>query len=217
MAFCNSCGAAITQGTRFCSKCGAAITASTPVGAAPMAPVPGVPVPPVPPSTGGSSALKIILIVVGVIVCIGILALSAVLFVGFRIAKSAHVTQNGDHVTVDTPFGHVETSKDPEQAAKDLGVDIYPGAEIQKNGSSSATFGAIRTVTANFTSSDSTDKVCNFYRSKFPNANVSTSDQNRCTIVSNDPKNMVTINIEGGGDTTKLQITTVNKKATTSN
>ena len=28
MAFCNSCGAAITQGTRFCSKCGAAITAA---------------------------------------------------------------------------------------------------------------------------------------------------------------------------------------------
>jgi hypothetical protein len=42
---------------------------------------------------------------------------------------------------------------------------------------------------------------------------VTTSDQNRCTIVSNDQKNMITINIEARGDTTKLQITNVSKKS----
>jgi len=134
-------------------------------------------------------------------------------FFAYRVAKSAHVSQQGDHVKVETPFGTVETSKDPAQAAKDLGIDIYPGAEVQKNGSSSATFGSIHTVTASFESSDSLDKVCAFYKSKLPNAMTTSSDQNRCTIVSNDQKNMVTVNIEAQGNTTKFQITNVSKKA----
>ena len=114
---------------------------------------------------------------------------------------------------VETPFGSVETSKDPDQAAKDLGIDLYPGAEVQRNGASSASFGGIRTVTAMFETHDATDKVCSFYKSRFPGAMVTTSDQNRCTIVSNNQKNMVTINIQGGGDTTRLQITNVTKKS----
>ena len=74
---------------------------------------------------------------------------------------------------VETPFGSIETSNDPDQAAKDLGVDIYPGAEVQKNGSATVNFGSIHTVTASFDSSDSVDKVCDFYRSRFPNAMTS--------------------------------------------
>jgi hypothetical protein len=204
MAFCNSCGANLEAGAKFCNKCGATVAAAPSVATSSAAPVT--------PTTGGSSALKVILIVVAVIVGIGILGMVTVGIVGYRIAKSSHVSQQGDHVKVDTPFGSVETSKDPEQAAKDLGVDIYPGAEVQKNGASSATFGNIRTVTAMFESSDAPDKICSFYKSKFPAANVSTSQQNHCTIVSNDRKNMVTINIEGEGDTSKIQITNVTRK-----
>ena len=207
MAFCNSCGATLTPGTKFCNKCGAVVSggptapAATPVAAAP---------------TGGSSALKIILIVVAVIVGIGVLGVATVGVVGYRIARSAHLRQEGKHVKVETPFGNVESSQDPQQAAKDLGVDVYPGAEVQKNGASSATFGAIHTVTANFESNDSVDKVCAFYKSRFPNAIATTADQNRCTIVSNDQKNMVTINIEPNGDASKFQITNVSKKSAAS-
>jgi hypothetical protein len=207
MAFCNSCGATLSPGTKFCNKCGAVASGGPSALAVP---------PPTSP-TGGSSALKIILIVVAVIVGIGILCIATVGIVGYRIAKSAHVRQEGDHVKVETPFGNVETSKDPEQAAKDLGIDIYPGAEVQKNGASSATFGAIHTVTANFESSDPVDKVCAFYKTKFPNAMATTSDQNRCTIVSNEQKNIVTVNVEPSGDGSKFQITNVSKKSTSSN
>ncbi len=208
MAFCNSCGTTLNPGTKFCNKCGAAVAApaSTP-GVASTAATP----PPAP--TGGSSALKIILIVVAVIVFIGILGIATVGIIGYRIAKSSHVSQNGDHVKVETPFGSVESSKDPDQAAKDLGVELYPGAEVQRNGASSASFGGIRTVTAVFETSDAPDKVCTFYKSKFPGAMVTTSEQNHCTIVSNDRKNMVTINIEASRDNTKLQITNVTKKS----
>ena len=208
MAFCNSCGATLNPGTKFCNKCGAAVAvgASSP-GVTSTAP------PPAPAPTGGGSALKVILIVVAVIVGIGILGIATVGIIGYRIAKSSHVSQNGDHVKVETPFGSVETSKDPDQAAKDLGVDLYPGAQVQRNGASSAAFGGIRTVTAMFETSDAPDKVCSFYKSRFPGAMVTTSDQNHCTIVSNNQKNMITINIQASGDTTKLQITNVSKKS----
>jgi hypothetical protein len=206
MAFCNSCGATLNPGTKFCNKCGAAVAAGAATAGIPSTA-------PAPAPTGGSSALKVILIVVAVIVLVGILGIATIGIVGYRIAKSSHVSQNGDHMKVDTPFGSVETSKDPDQAAKDLGVDLYPGAEVQRNGASSASFGGIRTVTAVFESSDAPDKVCNFYKSRFPGAMVTTSEPNHCTIVSNDKKNMITINIEASGDNTRLQITNVSKKS----
>ena len=172
--------------------------------------------PPVPPATGGGSAVKIILIVVAVIIFIGILGIASIGFFAYRVAKNAKVHQEGDHVKVETPFGTI-SANDPVQAAKDLGVDIYPGAEIQKNGASSMTFGSIHTVTAQFESSDPIDKVCDFYKSKFPNAGTTSSDKNHCTIVANDQKNdqknMVTINVEPIGDHSKFQITHVTKKA----
>jgi hypothetical protein len=210
MAFCNSCGAVLTPGTKFCNKCGAAAAAGPAASVAvPAAPVAAAPIQ---ATTGGSSsALKIILIVIAVIVGLGILSVGAFSFFVYRVAKSAHVTQQGDRVKVDTPFGSV-SANDPAQSAKDLGIDIYPGAESQKNGATSMTFGSIHTVTATFESRDSMDKICTFYKAKFPNAMTTSSDQNRCTIVSNDQKNMVTINIETNGDGAKFQITNVSKK-----
>ncbi len=210
MAFCNSCGAPLTAGTSFCNKCGAAITAGL------TAPVVTLPAPPL-PAPGSSSALKTVLIIIAVVVCLGILAIATVGIIGYHFAKSSHVTQEGDHVKVESPFGTVESSKDPEQAAKDLGVDVYPGAQAQKNGAASVSFGNMHTVAANFESSDSVDKVCAFYKSKFPNSTVNTSDQNHCTIVSTDQKNMITINVQASGDTTNFQITSVSKKLTQSN
>ncbi|HEV3510490.1 MAG TPA: zinc-ribbon domain-containing protein [Candidatus Sulfotelmatobacter sp.] len=207
MAFCNSCGATLAEGTKFCSKCGKPVAGAS----APAPTVAGIPAPP--PSTGGSGSLKTVLIVIGSVILVGILFVVALAFIGLHIAKRSHVSQNGDNVKVETPFGTVETTKDADQAAKDLGVDIYPGAQVQKDGASSATFGGMHTVTASFQSSDSSDKVCAFYRSKFPNANVSTSDRNRCTIVSNSPPNMVTINVDSSGEASRFQIVAVTRKS----
>ena len=207
MAFCNSCGATLADGTKFCSKCGA-------VASAPAAVAASAPVTPAPASGGGSGALKIILIIVGVLVFLILLAGGACFYAVHRVhnaIESSRVHQDGDNVKVETPFGTMQSSKDPAQATKDLGVDIYPGAEVQKEGASSATFGSIHTVTAKFESSDSMDKVCSFYKEKFPSAMSSTADTNRCTIVSNDQKNMVTIHIEPNGDGSKFQITSVTK------
>jgi hypothetical protein len=213
MAFCNSCGATLDPSTKFCNKCGAAtgVTASAPPVMA-SASGPGV--------TAGSaqsgSALKVILIVVAVVVIVGILGVATLGIVTWHIAKRAHVRQNGDHVKVETPFGTVESGKDPDEAARNLGVDVYPGAEVLKGSASTAAFGGMRTSSANFESSDSFDKVASFYKAKYPKAMVSTSDDNECTIVVNDSNNVITISIQASGGRTKIQIANVSQKSNSS-
>jgi hypothetical protein len=215
MAFCNSCGANITPGTRFCSKCGAAILASTlPPAVSPAATSAAPPVPAsAVPSPQGGGALKVVLIVVGVIALLGVLGVASIGFVAWRVAHHAHIHQDGNNVKVDTPFGSVETTKDPAEAARNLGVDLYPGAEVSTNGAATATFGGVHTASLTSESSDSVDKVSSFYKSKFPNAMVSSSNENHCTIISNDNKTMITINIDGKDDRTRIQITRVSRNS----
>jgi hypothetical protein len=206
MAFCNSCGANIAPGTRFCNKCGAAVLTSSPAPAAATSAPPAVSSPA--PASGGG-ALKAILIVVGVIVLFIILGVTSIAFFAWRVAHHARVRHDGDNVKVETPFGTVETTKDPQDAARNLGVDLYPGAEVLKEGSVSMTFGTVHTAALNFETSDSVDKVCSFYKPKFPNATVVTSEADQCTIVSNDHKNMITINAKIQSGKTRIVITNV--------
>jgi hypothetical protein len=210
MAFCNSCGATLDPTTKFCNKCGAPNVAQV---AAPS----GIPAAAnsAPPLGSGQSsgALKIILIVAAVIVAVGVLGMATLGIITWRIAKSSHVRQEGDHVKVETPFGTVESTKDPEAAVRNLGVELYPGAQVMKSGAASANFGGVRTASANFETSDSLDKVASFYKAKFPNAMVTTADENHCTIVSNQSKNLITINIQATGDRTQIQIANISHKS----
>jgi CRISPR/Cas system CMR subunit Cmr4 (Cas7 group RAMP superfamily) len=206
MAFCNACGATLNEGTKFCNKCGAAVSGVPAAIAQPIAPGP-------PPSKGGSSALKVILVIVGVIVLIGVLGMVTCGIVIHRAMKSARVSQKGDNVKVETPFGNMETSTDPKQTAKELGVEIYPGADLRKEGTASVTFGSLHTVTANFESNDSVDKVCDFYKQKFPSAQVASSDQTHCSIVSGDKGNSMTISVQSSGDGSRFTIVSMTKKS----
>ena len=174
MAFCNSCGAQLADGTRFCSKCGK-----------------------------GSSALRIILVIV-------LLGVATIGFVGYRIAKSAKVSQKGDNMKLETPFGSMETSNDPQKVADELGIEIYPGAQVQKAGTASVTLGSLYSATAIFESNDSVVKVCDFYRSKFPGANVASSDQNQCTIISGG-SGKTSISVQPSGDGSRFTIVKVSK------
>jgi len=218
MAFCNSCGASINPGTRFCNKCGAAVLASSPAPAA-VTSVPAAPStsPTAAAPASGGGALKAILIVVGVIVLVGILGLVSLGFIAWRVARQSHVRHEGDNVKVETPFGTVQSTNDPQEAARDLGVDVYPGAQVLKEGATSVTFGAVHTAALNFESSDSVDKVCTFYKSRFPNAMVMSTQVNECSIVSNDKKNMITVNVKAEGDKTRIVVTNVTRKSDTAN
>jgi len=212
MAFCNSCGATLNAGTKFCNKCGAAVPAGPATPGATLSPLPPAPPYSPPPSKGGSSALKIILIIIAIIVGLGILTVGAFSFFVYRVAKSAHVTQKGDSVKVDTPFGSF-SANDPDQTVKELGVDVYPGAQVQKAGTASATVFGVHTVTARFESGDSVEKVCDFYKTKFPNANIRSSDQNQCSIIAGDQGNSTTVSVQSSGDGCQFQIVAVSKKS----
>ena len=202
MAFCNSCGTTLAPGARFCPKCG---------GAVPVAAVTPVVASPAPAATPqGSSALKIILIVVAVIVVLGILGIGTLTFIVRRIAHRSHIENRDGNVRVETPFGTVQSTNNPDEAARNLGIDLYPGARVLKG--NSATIGGMHTVEAEFESDDPAEKVSAFYSSRFPNANVTTKDQDRYTIVSTDKKNLITINIEPEDGKTRIRVANVNGK-----
>ncbi len=202
MAFCNSCGSTLAAGERFCPKCGAAIA----MGAAAVPSVPATP-------PQGSGALKIILMVVAVIIALGILGVGTLVFVVRHIAHNSHIRNKDGNVRVETPFGAVQSTSDPEEASRNLGIDLYPGARVLRG--NTATVGGMHTVEAELESDDSADKVMAFYSSKFPNANVTTKDQNRSTIVSTDNHKVITIKIEPEGSKTRITIADVTGKNVT--
>ncbi|HVI10349.1 MAG TPA: hypothetical protein VND65_18820 [Candidatus Binatia bacterium] len=206
MAFCNSCGGELAGGARFCAKCGSPILASSPDlpprGAVPSAAA---------PAPAGNNFLRIALIVIAAFLVMGILAAAALGSFLHHWARRARVRHDGDNVRVETPFGTVETTKDPQAAARNLGVDLYPGATYEKDGSSSAVVGGVATVALNAETTDSPRQVCDFYQPKFPKAMVVSREGNECTIVSSDSKNMITIAAKSDGGKTRISITDVSK------
>jgi len=114
----------------------------------PPQPYPPQPYPPVvyPPPKKGPSALKIILIIVGIFVGLGLIGLGVLGFGVYKLAKS----------------GNLKTSTQPVTAAE-LGVPLYPGAEQKAN--VSMTIAGKDVLTATFLTSDSKDQVIAFYQS----------------------------------------------------
>ena len=126
MPFCTSCGANVEASTAFCTKCGAAMTgAASPSATAATAPAAGAA-----PPKKGTSVVKIILTIVGVFFLLGVTVVGVLIYGAYRVAES--VEQGAKEGRVETPFGTVDTSKDPADAAKDIGVEIYPGATPAK-------------------------------------------------------------------------------------
>jgi hypothetical protein len=208
MAFCNACGATLDGGAKFCNKCGATQPLSRASSATPSSPAPIATT----LAPKNSNALKIILIVVAVIVGLGILGIGAVSFIGYRIAKSSRIHNRDGNVRVETPFGTVQSTTDPEEAARDLGIDSYPGATVVKGTSSKMNMGNMHTAAADFETSDSPSTVADFYKSKVPGANVMSSESDHYAIISTDKKNMLTINIEPKDGKTRIHIAKVSGK-----
>jgi len=207
MAFCNSCGNNLESGAKFCPKCGAAQAATSGAPAVSASTAPAQP--------QGSSALKIILIVVAAVVVLGMAAVGVVTYVGLRIARHSRIENNGGKVRVESPFGSVETTTNPADVARDLGVDIYPGARLANGKAANISIAGMHTVAAEFDTNDSADQVAQFYRSKFPNAQVTSSNQGHTAIVSTTSGGVVTITIDSEGGATRIHITNVSGKGVT--
>ena len=207
MAFCNSCGNNLESGAKFCSKCGATQPATSSM----AVPVVGSPQA-TPSQPKNSNAVKVVLIIVAAVVVIGILGMIAVTIVGVHIARRSHIENRDGNVRIESPFGNVETSNDPEQVASSLGVELYPGAHLLSGNSANVTVAGMHTVAGEFETDDPPDKVAQFYQSKFPNPNVSTSSDGNTTIVSTDKHSVITITIQPENSKTRIHIASVSGK-----
>ncbi|MGH9590986.1 MAG: hypothetical protein ACRD25_11365 [Terracidiphilus sp.] len=165
----------------------------------PLAPQPIAP----PPGKQGSSALKIILIILGIIVVLGVIGVGVVSYGVYRVAKAVHTDTHG-HFTMNTPLGAVHTVSSATFTEDDLGIAAYPGAEPSKNGVRLNVSGKT-VITGIFLTADSMDKVVAFYKDKAgPSARLITTpqgvdlDRPEGTDTSVDIKIRQSAGIEGG-------------------
>jgi nitrate reductase NapE component len=173
-SFCAKCGAEGSSDRQFCAACGAPAAAGSAVA--------GSVQPAAPPARSGSSAVKIILIVVAIFVGLGILGAGAFGFMVWRVARAVHVSGNGDQMTMSTPGGTVNLNATATYSAADLGTDIYPGAEPVKGGMKmSLPTGAM--VTGIFLTTDSKHQVVDFYKGKLGSA-ASVMDTQDAAIIT---------------------------------
>jgi hypothetical protein len=170
------------------------------------------------PASSGSSAVKIILIIVAVIVGLGILGLGAISYVGYRVARAVHVSGPNGQVSINTPGGTITANPSQTYTASELGTDIYPGAQGTEGGMKmSLPTGSM--VMGSFLTSDSKQQVIDFYKAKFGGSAmvIDTADGAMLTqAVSKQESVMVTVTANSSRDKgqTRIVIThTINTKA----
>jgi hypothetical protein len=112
----------------------------------------------------GMGATKVILIVVGVFLVLGVIVFGLLVLVGWYVEKSTHKDANGQ-AAITLPFGSAQTLPCDKITEKDLGILIYPGARPIKS--------CLLTKTSTFTglsdrllTSDPSEKVVAFYKDK---------------------------------------------------
>jgi len=175
--------------------------------------------PPAPvPGGSGSSAVKIILIIVAVFVGLGILGACIFAFTIWRVAHAVHVDSSGENMTLHTPGGSISTRKDKTYSAAELGTDIYPGA-TNGHGSMKMDTPNESMVTGIFLTSDSKDQVLEFYKSRFGSeASVVDTPSGAILTVNKGEKEtvMVTISGEPSQNEGKTQISIVHTKSSKS-
>ena len=153
--------------------------------------------------------------VVGAVVVVGALAIAGLTLLGLHFARRTHVENRDGNVRVETPVGTVENTTDPSNISRDLGVDLYPNAHLLKGNAANVSIAGMHTIAAEFETDDPVEKVADFYKSKFPNANVTSSQQGQFSIVSTENNNLVTINIEAQGGKTVIHVANVSGKGVT--
>ncbi len=175
--FCTQCGSQVSEEVRFCPRCGAPM-ATPPAGSViPAVSYPGVqpaapPTPPsavqgtapgavvLPPAGKPSPVLKIVFIVLGVFVLIGVLGIASCLVIAHRFRHHLRMNEarNGGSISIgDLKIG----SRD--NAAPIAGLPVYPGATPLEQGAQ-VTFGNAGVAVQEYETDDPIDKVVEFYK-----------------------------------------------------
>jgi len=237
--FCTKCGSSIEENQKFCNKCGTPTVAegasAVPASAPPSAAVAGPPAPgatPAPPVTTqaaagpatapakkGNTALKIILAVVAFFVVIGVLAIGSCFYIVHKVKQN--VSSIAEQVRPTT--GNTSTTPDMQlsdggagsQAAASATVDVppYPGSTPNKSGGELSA-GITGSISAQeYETPDSTDKVMEFYKSKFGSKiNIVESEgKSVFNFISKNGMTTVTVSRDVGTDKTKINIARIGK------
>jgi len=212
-AFCTRCGAGLAPGAQFCTACGAPVGAVTGPVMSNQQSVYGEPVRAAAPSSAGR-AVKVILIVVGVVVGLGLLSSLIFMFGMWRLSRAVHVNSSGDGVTLSTKDGSITTGSAAAVSEADLGVPIYPGA-IRREGGVQINSGNGSMVTAVFSTTDPISKVVDFYRDKV-GENASVVQSPTGAVISSGDNNkqgvMITVGKEESSGATSITIMRAAKK-----
>lgn len=219
--FCTNCGSPIGEGLRFCSSCGAPVAEAPPPAAGPaqpsaappapsptpiaapappaaVAPAPAAPAPAA-PAKQGSSALKIVLIVMLILFLVVAAGISAGLYMWYRIKNRMQGEMQQIHATVQTggTTGTAATTVIPP----------YPGSTAVNSGFSVG--GAQGGLSGQeFETTDSVEQVVAFYKDKLgPKANVNESNgKTTFTLFTNSGIYSVVVSSEGSAGKTRIDI-----------
>jgi len=130
-------------------------------------PIPGAPPPPPPPAkSGGGGVLKIILIILGIMAFLVLLVVCMLAYACHKVKQSFHTDSKTGETSLSIPGMSVNADSGKKFTSSELGVDIYPGADPSKSGNLRMNIAGSSVVSATFTTSDSKDKVVDFYKDK---------------------------------------------------
>jgi hypothetical protein len=148
-----------------------------------------------PPRQKGSSALKIILIIVGIFVVIGVIVVGVVGYGIYRVAHTIHKDATTGQISFETPKGTISANTSSTFTESDLGIAIYPGATQGKGGLRMNIAGKSM-VSANFLTADSKDQVIAFYKDKVgPSAQSIMTDNGAQFVTAASNGDTVTVSI----------------------
>jgi hypothetical protein len=123
-------------------------------------------VPPAPAKSGGSSALKIILIILAIFAFFVLLVVAGLMYGCYKVRKAFHTDSRTGETTITTPGGSISANSNMKFTPDELGTEVYPGAEPAKAGNLRMNMAGNSVVSASFQTSDSKDQVVAFYKDK---------------------------------------------------
>jgi hypothetical protein len=146
------------------------------------------------------------------VLMLGAIGIAALVATGVYVADNWRVTESGGggETTVETPFGTVRVRENDRLDPRHMGVPIYPGAVRERHSHNLASlhldFGdlheAFAVSAAEYRTSDSVDRVTDYYRAELPHWLISQKENGclRLSFTKHGYKRFVAI-YEDGGET----------------